>query len=77
MNILLTYNNIRSKMNFVTLLIAFVLSIMVIHTHNECESFPDNSTFVKASYGLSIGILTLICVLFATEIFSFLMKNKA
>jgi len=69
-----TYNNIRGKMNMVTMVIAFVLSIMVIHSNRQCEEgkgYPSSAPFVTMSYGVAIFILVILCILFALDIFAF------
>jgi hypothetical protein len=74
-----TYDNMRGKLNLVTLITAFVLSIMVIHSHNECENgkgYPSSAPFVSFSYGISITVLVICCILFALDIFSMVMKKR-
>jgi len=74
-----TYNNYRGKLNTVTLVTAFVLSIMVINNYNQCrdgKGYPTDHGFVKFSYGVSVAILVVIVLLFAADIFNMVMKRK-
>ena len=67
-----SYGQLRSKLNTVTLLTAFVLSIMVIHNTRNCEDnkgYPPKHTFVNFGYGISIFIFVICCILFAMDIF--------
>ena len=76
--ILGTYDNMRGKLNIVTLVTAFILSIMVINTHNECtpgKGFSSDAGFVKMSYGISVTILVIVVLLFAMDIFNIVIKK--
>ena len=74
-----TYDNMRGKLNIVTLITAFVLSIMVIHSNNQCESgqgYPSSAPFVSFSYGISIAILVICCLLFGLDIVTMVLKRR-
>lgn len=65
------FSSIRGKLNTITLVTAFVLSIMVINNYNQCEDgkgYPSSSKFVKMSYGISIMILIVCVLVFAMDI---------
>ena len=65
------YGKIRSKLSTVTLLTAFVLSIMVIHNTRNCEDnkgYPPTHKFVNFGFGISIFILVICCILFAMDL---------
>jgi len=66
------YSKVRSHFSTVTLVIAFILSIFVIHNTNKCENnkgYPKDRGFVNTTYRISVTVLVLICVLFALDIF--------
>ena len=66
------YGNLRSKLNTVTLVIAFILSIFVIHNTRTCDEgkgYPKDHTFVKFGNGIAIAILVITCILFAMDLF--------
>jgi hypothetical protein len=66
------YGEFRSKLNTITLVTAFILSIMVIHNTRTCENkkgYPPDHTFVNFGYGVSIFILIAICIIFALDLF--------
>ena len=61
----------RGMVNMMTLVTAFVLSIMVINNYNQCaegSGYPKDRTFVKGSYWLAIMVLVVACVMFAYDI---------
>ena len=61
----------RGMVNMMTLVTAFVLSIMVINNYNQCKDgagYPTDHTFVKGSYWLAILILVVACIMFAYDI---------
>ncbi len=73
-----TYNNLRGKLNTVTLVTAFVLSIMVINNYRQCESgkgYSGDENFVKMSYGIAVAILVVTCVLFGIDIFNMVLRR--
>jgi hypothetical protein len=73
-----TYNNYRGKLNTITLVTAFVLSIMVINNYRQCESgkgYPADHGFVRLSYGISVAILVVTCVLFGIDILGMVTKR--
>lgn len=73
-----TYDNMRGKLNIITIIIAFILSIMVIHTNNQCEDgqgYDESSPVVSFSFGFSVTILVICCVLICIDLFIFI-KNK-
>jgi len=73
-----TYNNIRGKLNIVTLVTSFVLSIMVINNYRQCEEkkgYPQHHGFVQFSYGISVVILIICCALFGIDLYGLLMKS--
>ena len=74
-----TATTFRGMVNTVTLVTAFVLSIMVINNYRTCDSgkgYPEEHGFQKFSYGISIAILVVACILFALDIFHIIMKRK-
>jgi hypothetical protein len=73
-----TYNNFRGKLNMVTLVTAFVLSIMVINNHNQCQAgkgYPTEHGFVKFSYAIGIIILIIVCLLFGIDLVQLVMSK--
>ena len=72
------YGQLRSKLNTVTLVIAFVLSIMVINNYRQCGAtgYPESKPIVNSSYYLSILILVVACILFAMDLFFMVMKKS-
>lgn len=71
-----TYNDYRGKLNMITLVTAFVLSIMVINNYNQCQAgkgYPADNGFVKFSYAIGIIILIIVCLLFGIDIFQLVM----
>ena len=65
------YSSLRGKLNIISLIIAFVLSIMVVHTHNQCEDnkgFPKSAPFVSMSYAISIIMIVILCLIFSSDI---------
>ena len=61
----------RGSINTVTMVIAFVLSIMVINNYRQCEKgkgYPSSAPIVKMSYTLSIIILIACVLLFAYDL---------
>ena len=73
----IAYSHYRSKLNTVTLLTAFILSIMVIHNTRNCENnkgYPIDHGFVKFGYGISIFILIICCILFTMDLFFKVVK---
>ena len=64
-------NNVSGMFNKVTIAVAFVLSIMVINTHNECTStgFPASHGMVSFSYSISIMVLILCILLICLEMY--------
>jgi hypothetical protein len=73
-----TYNNYRGKLNTITLVTAFVLSIMVINNYRQCEAgkgYPEDHGFVSLSYGISVTILVITCVLFGIYILGMVTKR--
>jgi hypothetical protein len=73
-----TYDNIRGKLNMVTLITAFVLSIMVINNYRQCKSgegYPPSNGFVNFSYGLSVAILVIVILLFSIDILKLAMTK--
>jgi hypothetical protein len=61
----------RGSINTVTMVTAFVLSIMVINNYRQCKKgkgYPKKAPFVKMSYTLSIIILIACCLLFAYDL---------
>ena len=65
--------------NTVTLVTAFVLSIMVINNYRQCEKgvgYPESHPIVNMSYYLSIFILVVACLLFGLDIFTMVMKKR-
>lgn len=73
-----TYNNYRGKLNTITLVTAFVLSIMVINNYRQCKpgkGYPKSRKFVNLSYGISVAILVIICILFGIDILGMVTKR--
>ena len=76
--ILGTYNDYRGKLNMITLVTAFVLSIMVINNHNQCKEgkgYPASHGFVTFSYAVGIIILIIVCLLFGIDLFQLVMSK--
>jgi hypothetical protein len=66
------YQGFRSKLNTVTLITAFVLSIFAIHNYRTCEDnkgYAKERGFAKFGYGISVTIIVLLCIIFALDIF--------
>ena len=65
-------NTFRGKINTVTIIIAFVLSIMVINNYNQCDDNKGYSTgskpYVQGSYIIAIIVLIVACLLFAFDL---------
>ena len=73
-----TFDNFRGKLNMVTLVTSFVLSIMVINNYRQCQSgkgYPKDHGFVSMSYGVSVAILIICVLLFSMDIFQMVMKK--
>jgi len=71
------YGQFRSKLNTVTLLTAFILSIFVIHNTRTCEDkkgYPKDHSFVNFGYGISIFLLVILCIIFFLDLFFKLTK---
>ncbi len=61
----------RGSINTLTMIVAFVLSIMVINNYRQCEKgkgYPSSAPIVKMSYALSIIILIACVLLFAYDL---------
>ena len=66
------YAGLRSKLNTVTLIVAFILSIFVIHNTRTCEEnkgYPKDRGFVKFGNRIAITTLVITCILFALDLF--------
>ena len=64
-----TAKTFRGKMSMVTIVVAFVLSIMVIDSQNKCKPAPQGySDKTKISQIISIIVLVLCCLLFLWDI---------
>ena len=77
-NILGSANTFRGMINTVTLITAFVLSIMVINNYRQCEDgkgYPVSHPFVSMSYIISVMILIVACILFGLDIFNMVTKR--
>ena len=73
------YTGLRTHLNTVTLVTAFVLSIMVINNYRQCEDgkgYPEKHPNVKHSYQIAVGILVICCILFFLDILQILMRKK-
>jgi len=72
-----TYNNYRGKLNTITLVTAFVLSIMVINNYRQCgeHGYPPDHGFVNMSYGISVAILVITCVLFGIDLLGMVTRH--
>jgi hypothetical protein len=74
-----TYNNYRGKLNTITLVTAFVLSIMVINNYRQCQKgkgYSADNDFVELSYGISVAILVVTCILFGIDILGMVTRNR-
>ena len=74
-----TYNNYRGKLNTITLVTAFVLSIMVINNYRQCQKgkgYPADNDFVELSYGISVAILVVTCILFGIDILGMVTRHR-
>ena len=72
-----TYGKYRGAVNLMTLLVAMVLSIMVIHSQRICEKgkgYPSSHPFLTASFAISIIVLILCCVMIVVDMFPVIMK---
>jgi len=52
----------RGYLNTMTILVAFVMSIMVVNNYRQCKKgkgYPKNNTNVNRSY--TLGIIILVC----------------
>jgi hypothetical protein len=58
---------------------AFVLSIMVINNYRQCKKgkgYPADNDFVELSYGISVAILVVTCILFGIDILGMVTRNR-
>ena len=63
----------RGYVNTMTIVVAFIMSIMVINNYRECKKgkgYPNNNTNVNRSYTLAIVILVACCILFLYDLAS-------
>ena len=65
--------NFRGRFNMFTLVLAFVLSIMVIHNTRQCEKnkgYPSSAPMVTMDYTIAIIILIVVILLFVFDLYN-------
>lgn len=67
------FKNARGDVNMLVLIVAFILSIMIIYTRNQCTPGTNDQktkyySDVKIPYFIAIVLVVLTCLLFAFDL---------
>jgi hypothetical protein len=67
------FKNARGGVNMLVLIVAFILSIMIIYTRNQCTPGTNDQqtkyySDVKIPYWIAILLVVLTCLLFAFDL---------
>lgn len=61
----------RGQVNMLAVVVAFVLSIMVVHTHNQCLQIKDPKQFKEDSGVKLMNVLAIIVIVACVLLFSY------